>query len=50
MQDKISVMDLKQLEKAKILIGMSADLSETRKNYLFELIDARKELLRKKAK
>jgi len=45
METKIKVMNLEQLEKARVLISMTADLSKTEKEYLYKLIDAREDTL-----
>ena len=46
METKIKVMNLEQLEKARVLISMTADLSKTEKEYLYKLIDAREAYIR----
>jgi len=49
MYNVICKMDLEQLGKARVLINMSADISEERKKYLLGLISIREELLKAKA-
>jgi len=45
MEAKIKVMSLEQLEKARVLISMTADIDKERKEYLYKLIDAREDKL-----
>ena len=45
MEAKIKVMSLEQLEKARVLISMTADIDKERKEYLYKLIDAREDTL-----
>ena len=45
MESKINNMSLEQLEKAKMLISMTADLTKEEKSYYYDLIEAREATL-----
>ena len=49
MEAKINSMSLEQLEKAKMLISMTADLTKEEKSYYYNLIEAREATLAKDA-
>ena len=49
MEAKINDMSLEQLEKAKMLISMTADLTKAEKSYYYNLIEAREATLAKDA-
>ena len=49
MEAKINDMNLEQLEKAKMLISMTADLTKEEKSHYYNLIEAREATLAKDA-
>jgi len=49
MEAKINDMNLEQLEKAKMLISMTADLTKEEKSHYYNLIEAREAILAKDA-
>jgi len=45
MEAKINDMNLEQLEKAKMLISMTADLTKEEKSHYYNLIEAREAVI-----